>query len=376
MRASGAALVRRLLAAALLAFCAPLCAAELSVTLVDAAGKPLVDAVVFDASESTPRAPGRAARATIVQHNRVFEPFVTVVQTGTAISFPNEDAIMHHVYSFSAAKRFEIKLYKGTPADPIVFDKPGVVALGCNVHDWMLAYVLVVDTPAFAKSGADGVARLQNLEAGNHRLMVWYPGMRAPSLLREVSLSARQPLTFTHRLDVPAKAQPKAPPFDPKVYSRLREPPGLLAGRDLRVDLPDLHHQLVVAEEEGMLHAHVELADVAGLREHGDPLGVGVRLDLADRQLHRALGGREFLPQLAQLGAAAVGAVELAADPLHERRPVVVAHQRIDVAGGDRLEPVPDFRLVQRPRERRCTEQQQGPSQSAYGSCHRHSAVE
>jgi plastocyanin len=369
-------LVRRLLAVVLLAFCARPHAAEVSVTLVDAAGKPLVDAVVFDANESGRRTPGRAARATIVQHNRVFQPFVTVVQTGTAISFPNDDAIMHHVYSFSAAKRFEIKLYKGTPADPIVFDKPGVVALGCNVHDWMLAYVLVVDTPAFAKSEADGVARLQNLEPGTHRLMVWYPGMRAPSLLREVSLPAQQPLTFTHRLDVPTKTQPKAPPFDPKVYSRRRDPPGLFAGRDLRVDLPDLHHQLVVAEQEGMLHPHIELADVARLREHGDPLGVGVRLELADRQLHRTLGGGEFLPQLAQLGGAAVGAVELAADPLHDRRPVVVAHQHIDVAGGDRLETVPDFRLVQRPGGGRCAEQQQGPSQSAYGSCHRHSAVE
>jgi plastocyanin len=229
--------MRRLVA--LFALYAPLCAtlcatvhaAEVSVTLVDRAGKPLVDAVVFDASEPARRAPGRSSRATIVQHNRLFEPFVTVVQTGTAISFPNEDAIMHHVYSFSPAKRFEIKLYKGTPAEPIVFDKPGVVALGCNVHDWMLAYVLVVDTPAFAKSGEDGVVRLPNLEAGSHRLMVWYPGMRAPSLLREVSLSAQQPLAFTQGLDVPAKTRPKAPPFDPKVYSRLDDLPSELICR-------------------------------------------------------------------------------------------------------------------------------------------------
>jgi plastocyanin len=222
MRASGAACVRRLLAAVLLALAAPLHAADVSVTVLDAAGKPLADAVVFDADAR--RAPARPALETIVQHNRMFEPFVTVVQTGTAISFPNDDTIMHHVYSFSPAKRFEIKLYKGTPAAPIVFDKPGVVALGCNVHDWMLAYVLVVDTPAFAKSGGDGVARLRNLDAGDHRLMVWYPGMRAPALLGEVSVSERQPLAITHRLDVQVKTRPKPPPFDPKVYSRRRDP--------------------------------------------------------------------------------------------------------------------------------------------------------
>ena len=214
--------MRHLLAAVLLALGAPLHAAEVSVTVLDAAGKPLADAVVFDADAR--RAAGRPAPGTIVQHNRMFEPFVTVVQTGTAISFPNDDTIMHHVYSFSPAKRFEIKLYKGTPAAPIVFDKPGVVALGCNVHDWKLAYVLVVDTPELAKSGDDGVARLRNVEAGGHRLMIWYPGMRAPMLLREVSVSEEQPLAITHRLDVQVKTRPKPPPFDPKVYSRVRGP--------------------------------------------------------------------------------------------------------------------------------------------------------
>lgn len=210
--------VRFLVVVLALLACAGAQAADVSVTLVNADGQPLVDAVVFEEGAHATRDARRAARSTIVQHNRMFEPFVTVVQTGTAVSFPNEDSIMHHVYSFSAAKRFEIKLYKGTPAAPVVFDKPGVVALGCNVHDWMLAYVLVVDTPVFAKTGADGVARLPELEPGNHRLMVWYPGMRAPSLLREVPVAAQQPLAFTHRLDVPVKTRPKAPPYDPKAY--------------------------------------------------------------------------------------------------------------------------------------------------------------
>jgi len=204
-------------AAVAFALCADLRAAELTLRLTNASGAPLADAVVFDPGAKAAR--GGAGRATIVQHNRVFEPFVTVVQTGTRISFPNQDPMMHHVYSFSPAKRFEIKLYRGTPAEPIVFDKPGVVALGCNVHDWMLAYVLVVDTPLFAKSGRDGVLHLAGLAAGTRRLMVWYPGMREPVALPEVTLAADEARTVAHRLEVPLKTRPPAPPYDPKLYS-------------------------------------------------------------------------------------------------------------------------------------------------------------
>lgn len=82
------------------------------------------------------------------------------VYVGTRVTFPNRDNIRHHVYSFSSAKKFELPLYIGTPAAPVVFDKPGVVALGCNIHDWMLAYIYVLTTPHFAKTAADGKARL------------------------------------------------------------------------------------------------------------------------------------------------------------------------------------------------------------------------
>jgi plastocyanin len=207
----------RLAAILAIAWCTQASAADLTVRLRNAAGAPLVDAVVFESGANIRH--GAAGRATIVQHNRIFEPFVSVVQTGTAILFPNRDPMMHHVYSFSAAKRFEIKLYRGTPAEPVVFDKAGVVALGCNVHDWMLAYVLVVDTSVFAKTGKDGVAQLRGLGAGDHQWMVWYPGMREPVALTRVTLTADKASTIEHRLDVPLRTRPKAPPFDPKVYS-------------------------------------------------------------------------------------------------------------------------------------------------------------
>jgi plastocyanin len=207
-------------AAMLFGLCANLGAAELTIRLTNASGTPLADAVVFDSgAKPAPGSPSGRKRETILQRNRVFEPFVTVVEKGAAISFPNDDPMLHHVYSFSPAKRFEIKLYKGTPAAPVVFDKAGVVALGCNVHDWMVAYVLVVDTPVYAKSGSDGVARLPSLAAGPHDLMAWYPGMREPVLLQSITLGASESRSIDHQLKVPVRSQPKAPPLDPMRYS-------------------------------------------------------------------------------------------------------------------------------------------------------------
>ncbi len=208
------------IAAMLIGLCANLGAAELTIRLTNATGAALADAVVFDPGATTATGPASARkRETILQRNRVFDPFVTVVEKGVAISFPNDDPMLHHVYSFSPAKRFEIKLYKGTPVAPIVFDRAGVVALGCNVHDWMLAYILVTDTPVFAKSGKDGVVRLPSLVAGTHALMVWYPGMREPVPLQSVTLAANEIKSIDHRLQVAVRTQPKAPPLDPIRYS-------------------------------------------------------------------------------------------------------------------------------------------------------------
>ena len=208
------------IAVMLFGLCASLCAAELTIRLTNTSGAPLVDAVVFQSGAAAASGSPRARkRETIVQRNRVFDPFVTVVEKGAAIAFPNDDPMLHHVYSFSPAKRFELKLYKGTPAAPIVFDRPGVVALGCNVHDWMLAYVLVVDTPIFGKSGNNGVVRLPSFAAGTHEFMVWYPGMREPVSLQSVTLAANESRSIDHRLQVAIRTQPKAPPHDPMRYS-------------------------------------------------------------------------------------------------------------------------------------------------------------
>lgn len=136
--------------------------------------KPMVDAVVY-ALPAQPMPPVAGKTVVVDQVNREFTPHVSVVQTGTAVSFPNKDNIRHHVYSFSPAKVFNLKLYSGVPSSPVVFDKAGEVSLGCNIHDRMSAFVLVVDTPWFAKTGADGMARMRDLPAGDYMVRVWHP---------------------------------------------------------------------------------------------------------------------------------------------------------------------------------------------------------
>jgi plastocyanin len=168
----------------LLAGSARLEAAPLSVQ-VTAAGAAQADAVVYALAADA--GPTRSARAEITQVDREFQPRVIVVQTGTSVSFPNRDKVRHHVYSFSAAKRFELKLYLGMDAPPVTFDRAGVVTLGCNIHDWMVGYIVVVDTPYFAVTDAAGRATL-DVPPGAYELRVWHAGAIS---VNDVSASQR-----------------------------------------------------------------------------------------------------------------------------------------------------------------------------------------
>lgn len=148
-------------------------AAGLTAEVVDAQGKPLADAVITLRGATPP--PAGSLKADMDQRDQQFAPYVLAVHTGTQISFPNSDHIRHQVYSFSTPKRFELRLYGGTPSDPVLFDKPGVVVLGCNVHDNMIGYVYVTDDGWFGVSNAKGSLTLDQVPAGHYTVTLWHP---------------------------------------------------------------------------------------------------------------------------------------------------------------------------------------------------------
>lgn len=157
-------------------------AATLSVQVSDGTGKPVQDAAVY-AEPVGPVPEARAKGTEIEQKNRRFMPLITVVQTGTEINFPNNDTVRHHVYSFSPAKPFELKLYSGKPGTPVLFDKPGTVVIGCNIHDQMVAYIHVVSTPHFGKTDQAGKVAIADLRPGKYKLKAWHyqlPAAAAP----------------------------------------------------------------------------------------------------------------------------------------------------------------------------------------------------
>lgn len=115
----------------------------------------------------------RVMSGVMEQKDRHFAPHILAVQRGTKVTFPNLDDIKHHVYSFSDAKIFELQLYKGQQATPVEFDKYGIVELGCNVHDWMLGYIYVVDTPWFTQTTEQNNVTIE-LPDGDYRLKIWH----------------------------------------------------------------------------------------------------------------------------------------------------------------------------------------------------------
>jgi plastocyanin len=167
-------------------------AASLTASVKGDGGEPVPDAVVEAVRLDDDGRPVPDATATIDQVDKEYVPYVTAVRVGTPVKFPNLDDIRHHVYSFSEAKTFEIPLYRGTPRDPILFDRPGPVTLGCNIHDWMTAYVFVSETPHFGVTAADGTVTLSDLPAGDYETRVWHPRLAGEvrSTAQRISVSA------------------------------------------------------------------------------------------------------------------------------------------------------------------------------------------
>ncbi|WP_227368461.1 methylamine utilization protein [Halomonas sp. M20] len=144
------------------------------VKVIDAAdGTPLEHAVV-ELYDYAPPAMTDEQRE-IAQRDRAFIPHVLTIPTGTAVFFPNRDDTRHHVYSFSPAKPFELKLYLDDPQPPVVFDRPGVVSLGCNIHDDMQAFMVISDASHRAVTDAQGLVSFDDVAQHSMRMSVWHP---------------------------------------------------------------------------------------------------------------------------------------------------------------------------------------------------------
>jgi plastocyanin len=167
----------RLFSLALLAFAGTAQASTVSIDVRGPDGKPLAGAVV---TVESPRFAAPAAKGpyAIEQRDISFQPHVLIVPVGATVSFPNRDKVRHHVYSFSKPKKFDLKLYGREDTRTVAFDKPGAVALGCNIHDAMSGFVYVVSTPYADQADAAGHTRF-DVPAGPVSVRVWHPSIRS-----------------------------------------------------------------------------------------------------------------------------------------------------------------------------------------------------
>lgn len=190
-------------------------AADVAVRVLDGAGARVVDAVVsLQPLAGTPVAIRTHVAAAMDQRGLRFMPFVLPVQTGSLVSFPNSDNVRHHVYSFSPAKRFELRLYAGNHASTVMFDKPGIVTLGCNIHDWMVGYIYVVDTPYFARTDANGLARVVDVPAGAYAVRLWHPRIDGahPVVAEKKLMVTGASMQLSYRVALHAPDQSNIPP--------------------------------------------------------------------------------------------------------------------------------------------------------------------
>ncbi|MGZ5989164.1 MAG: methylamine utilization protein [Rhizomicrobium sp.] len=184
-------------------------------------GKPVENAVVFIERSGQPAQSAKSgASAQMSQEDRQFTPKYLAVQVGTTVQFPNNDPFRHQVYSFSPAKKFELPLYGRSDVAKVTFDKEGVVTLGCNIHDNMLAYIYVVGTPYFGLVDNDGKATVAQIPAGNYTVKVWHPGQKVGEVAaQDVTLAASDTANIDLKINLrKVREQRKPGAADEKEY--------------------------------------------------------------------------------------------------------------------------------------------------------------
>ncbi|MEJ5251957.1 MAG: carboxypeptidase regulatory-like domain-containing protein [Chthonomonadetes bacterium] len=155
-------------------------------------GKPVRDAVVY--LEGAPK-PSPLPKAVVDQRNKTFVPHVLVVTVGTTVEFPNNDVVLHNVFAYYEAKRFDLGMYRRGTSRSVTFDKPGIVALLCNIHPDMSAYIFVVDTPYYALTDKNGQFRIRSIVPGTYTLRVWHESGAA--LSQKVTLKGNEAYTLS-----------------------------------------------------------------------------------------------------------------------------------------------------------------------------------
>jgi plastocyanin len=161
--------------AALLAIASAASAGTVTVTVLRHDGKPLPGAVVMVHSLDGAAKPSAPVHAVMDQVDLMFTPDLLVIPLGSTVEFPNSDRTRHEVYSFSAAHSFQLPLYNGRPYPPVHFDKPGLVTLGCNIHDFMIAYIVVTEAAFYGTTSAAGVWSASGVPPGQYRVEIWHP---------------------------------------------------------------------------------------------------------------------------------------------------------------------------------------------------------
>lgn len=199
------------IAALLLSFLPGLATADASraIRVLDKGSKPVPEAVVYLAGDGA-SAPVGGEPVIVDQIDKVFVPEITVIQAGTEVEFPNSDMVSHHVYSFAQPNEFELPLYKGGTRPAVRFDHPGVVVLGCNIHDSMVGYIVVVDTPNYSITDENGYADLQGLSAAHGQtIQIWSPRLDISRPLNATELPATSGGERVFRLEKKLRGEPK-----------------------------------------------------------------------------------------------------------------------------------------------------------------------
>jgi plastocyanin len=192
-------MARRIIALLLASCFHQAAASPLAVHVTDQDGKPVSEAVVSVMVAGGQNVAASGQPVVMAQERQMFVPRVVAIQRGGSVQFTNRDATQHHVYSFSTPKVFEIPLFGQSEKPAMVFEQAGLVTVGCNIHDSMQAFVVVLDTPHFALTGADGVARIDLQGAGEGELHIWHERLESPfsaETLGSEGLTGRQVRTL------------------------------------------------------------------------------------------------------------------------------------------------------------------------------------